>query len=120
MRVLFAGLFLCVALACNDATTEVVAPERNRVLAEAAAFTPPSVPVRVGGTVEFAFGPVAHQVIFDEMPGRPDHIQNLLANTVEARQFPVAGTYPYRCEAEGHGEMRGQVVVSEVSGTNPG
>lgn len=119
MRVFFAGVTLFTAVACNSATTETNAPERNRVLVEAATFTPPSVPVRVGGTVEFAFGSVAHQVIFDEQPGRPEHIQNLLANAVESREFPVAGTFPYRCDAAGHAEMRGQVVVSVVSGTEP-
>lgn len=117
MRVLFAGVGLFALLACNEATTEAVAPERNRVLVEAATFTPPTVNVRVNGTVEFAFGSVAHQVIFDEVPGRPENIESLLSNTVESRVFTAPGRYTYRCEAPGHGIMSGQVIVPEPSGT---
>ena len=119
MRVIFVGLILITAVACNDATTEVVAPARNRVLAEAATFTPPSVLVRVGGTVEFSFGSVAHRIVFTEQPGRPEHIQNLLSNAVEERTFAVPGTYPFSCDAQDHGEMNGQVIVPDPSATVP-
>jgi plastocyanin len=119
MRALFAGLVVLTTLSCNEAITETVAPERNRVNVEAATFTPPSVSVRLNGTVEFSFGPVAHQVIFDELPGRPDNIESLLANTVEERSFTVPGTFPFRCEAAGHGVMRGQVVVQPPSEGTP-
>ena len=117
MRVFFAGASLFAAFGCNDATTEAVAPERNRVLVETATFTPAIVQVRVNGTVEFAFGSVAHQVIFDEIPGRPENIESLLSNTVEERVFTAPGRYSYRCEGTGHGVMRGEVVVPPPAGT---
>ena len=111
MRAVFVSLVLFTTLSCNDATTEPVAPARNRILTEAATFTPPSASVRVGGTIEFAFGGVAHNVIFEEVPGRPENIEALLANTVEERVFTAAGTYTYSCKGSDHGVMNGQIVV---------
>jgi plastocyanin len=115
MRVVPVGLFLLFA-ACNDATTETEAPARNSVLVEQTAFTPRIVNVRVGGTIEFNFGATPHQVIFDDLPGKPENIESMLSNTQEVRTFPVDGTYTFSCPGSDHGSMRGTITVVPVTG----
>ena len=117
MRAVLAFLVLLATLSCNDSSLEPDAPATNRVLIEATTFTPPTVNVRVGGTIEFAFGSTAHNVVFDDEPGRPENIESMLTNTVEQRVFTVAGTFPYSCKGTDHPEMNGRIIVVPLGTT---
>ncbi len=110
MRVLFRALIVLVAAGCNKAVTETEAAALRVVTVEANAFSPNDVTIREGGTVRFSFQGTAHNIIFTEQPGRPENIETLLANTVEERDFPVAGTFSYTCGD--HRNMTGTVTVA--------
>ena len=118
MRVLLACLVLLATVSCNDSAAEPLAPATNRVLIEATTFTPPTVNVRVGGTIEFAFGGTPHNVIFEDAPGRPENIESMLTNTVEQRVFSVAGTFPYSCQGTDHPAMNGRIIVVPLASTD--
>lgn len=73
-------------------------------------FTPGTVELTAGGTVTFDFGPVQHNVFFDNAPpGAPSNITAPSANESITRTFPVAGTYRYNCHI--HPGMTGVINV---------
>jgi plastocyanin len=86
----------------------------------ALAFSPGTVTVAPGGTVTFAFGSVAHTVIFDGTTGAPADISGSTnANVSISRTFATAGTFPYHCII--HPGMTGTVVVAATTtGTSTG
>jgi plastocyanin len=73
-------------------------------------FTPAAVTIVAGGTVVFDFGPVAHNVFFDNQPtGAPPSISGNNANTSKTLTFTTPGTFVYNCHI--HPGMHGTVVV---------
>jgi plastocyanin len=73
------------------------------------AFVPANVAIAVGDTVEFAFGPVAHNVFFDAGTGAPADIPGANANVSVKRAFARRGTFRYSCHI--HPFMAGTVNV---------
>ena len=113
MRILSVLLISSIAVGCNDAATEVEAPESNFVLATADnRFTPPNAPVRVGGTITWSFGSVGHTVIFETAAGRPENIDQPVQNSTEIRTFNSPGLFRYSCSI--HPTMSGQIDVRPV------
>jgi plastocyanin len=112
MRILSALLLLSLLVGCNEAATEVEAPEINVVHATAEnRFAPPNAPVRVGGTITWNFGSVAHNVVFETKTGAPDNIQQLTANFIESRVFTTVGLFRYSCTDTAHPPMVGEIDV---------
>jgi plastocyanin len=73
-------------------------------------FSPAAVTIVAGGTVVFDFGPIAHNVFFDNQPpGAPGNISGNNANTSKTLTFTTAGTFVYNCHI--HPGMRGTVTV---------
>ena len=73
-------------------------------------FTPATVNLAVGGTIEFEFGAVAHNVYFDDAPpGAPDDIADPSFNARIGREFRARGRYVYHCHL--HPGMSGVIVV---------
>jgi len=74
------------------------------------AFSPAAVTIVAGGTVVFDFGPIAHNVFFDNQPaGAPANIPGTNANTSKTLTFTTPGTFVYNCHI--HPGMRGTVTV---------
>jgi plastocyanin len=74
------------------------------------AFTPSNVTVKLGQTVKFAFGSVAHNVYFDSSPaGAPADIPGSNANKSVTRTFNSLGVFEYDCHI--HPGMRGTITV---------
>jgi plastocyanin len=75
------------------------------------AFTPNTVNLLVGGSVTIDFGPVAHNVFFDNQPaGAPADITGSNANVSKSLVFATVGTYVYNCHI--HPGMHGTVIVT--------
>jgi len=77
-------------------------------------FEPATTTIAVGGTVTFAFGPVEHNVFFEDddgnpEPGAPPNIEPPTANASVDRTFTTAGEFEYYCQI--HPSMEGQIVV---------
>ena len=72
-------------------------------------FSPSTVTIAAGGTVNFRFGTVPHNVIFNAVTGVPTNVAAPTTNTTVARTFATAGTFPYVCSL--HAGMAGTVVV---------
>lgn len=72
------------------------------------AFVPALVTIPVGLKVSFALKP-GHNVVFDSVPGAPQGISPSASTTVVDLQFPIAGTFTYKCTI--HGEA-GAVAVT--------
>ncbi len=114
MRFLSVLLVSSIAVGCNDAATEVEveveAPLANVVQATPESrFTPSTALVRVGGTITWNFGALAHSVIFQTATGRPENIQQPVANSTETRTFTTAGLFRYECGV--HPTMVGEIDV---------
>ena len=101
----------------TEPTTQPSPAQATVHATDAMAFTPNSVTVRPGGTVEFEFGSVAHTVVFTAVSGAPAEIPSSASTTVE-RAFASAGTFAYHCTI--HPGMSGTVVVAEKSTTRTG
>ena len=71
-------------------------------------FSPFSVDLARGGVVRYIFPGVAHNVIYDNVSGKPADIL-VTTNQTVVRTFSVTGTFPYSCTI--HPGMVGQVVV---------
>jgi plastocyanin len=73
-------------------------------------FTPATINLAVGGSIEFDFGAVAHNVFFDDAPsGAPANIAAPSFNTRVSRTFTATGRFVYNCHL--HPGMKGVVVV---------
>jgi plastocyanin len=73
-------------------------------------FTPAAVELTAGGTVTFQFGPVEHNVYFDNAPpGAPANITAPSTNQSITRTFPTAGQFRYNCHI--HPGMTGIINV---------
>lgn len=75
---------------------------------DANAFSPATSTIAQGGTVTWAFGSVAHNVIF-QGSGAPSNIAVTSGSSVQ-RVFETVGTYPYDCTI--HAGMTGTVNVA--------
>lgn len=73
-------------------------------------FSPQTITIKVGTTVAYAFGSIGHNVIFNAVTGAPDDIVGVNSNTIIARTFSTAGTFPYQCTI--HTNMTGSVTVT--------
>lgn len=71
-------------------------------------FVPDSVRIARGGTVTWEFSSLDHNVVFDNVTGKPADIGTTV-NTAVTRTFGTAGTFGYRCTI--HAGMDGKVVV---------
>lgn len=71
-------------------------------------FSPFLTTIAVGGTVTFRFGSVSHNVIWQNILGKPADIQ-ITQNVNIARTFNTKGLFPYDCTV--HPGMRGQIEV---------
>jgi plastocyanin len=71
-------------------------------------FSPPSLNLKVGGTVWFDFPARDHNVIFERKAGAPADIE-VTRNRRVSRVFPTAGTFPYDCRL--HPGMVGEIIV---------
>lgn len=76
-------------------------------------FSPFQATVKQGGTVNFIFPSLAHNVIWDPrlagQPAAPADINTVVSVTV-SRSFPSVGVFPYKCTL--HPGMDGIIVVS--------
>ena len=118
-RILLASLATAALGACGGDSGYVTAPvdtppppvQAATVQATPAEkFTPGTVTLTVGGTVEFDFGPLAHNVFFDNAPaGAPESITAPSANKTVTLTFNTPGTFAYNCHL--HPGMRGTVIV---------
>lgn len=70
-------------------------------------FEPPGATIERGGTVNFVFQSVTHNVQF-QGTGSPANITES-TNTTVGRSFPTVGTFPFTCTL--HGGMNGTVTV---------
>ncbi len=70
-------------------------------------FAPFRAIVRQGGTVNYAFPSLAHNVIFDRISGAPTDIPGQVSNSTVSRTFPTAGLFRYHCSL--HNGMDGEV-----------
>ena len=76
--------------------------------ATANTFSPSCVVITAGGTVDWTFGALTHNVQFQGTKPTGGDIDNS-TNTTVTRTFPNAGSYPYQCTL--HAGMNGRVVV---------
>jgi len=73
-------------------------------------FSPDSITLTVGGTVDFDFQAVPHNLYFDNAPaGAPANITAPTTNATVSRTFSAAGRYAYNCHL--HPGMSGVIVV---------
>lgn len=71
-------------------------------------FNPGNVRIARNGTVTWNWAGLDHNVLFNNVTGRPADIPTRSAGSV-SRDFATAGTFPYRCSI--HPGMEGTVVV---------
>lgn len=85
-------------------------PGSNNVAASSAGtdFQPALVAISVGGSVNFSFGQLTHNVTFD-VSGAPANIGNS-SQTTASRTFTTAGDFAYHCSIHGSA-MSGVVYV---------
>ncbi len=113
------------ACAGSSSQPSVTAPPSGSVSVQATpqlVFTPSEAEIQAGGTVEWTFGAVAHNVTFQQgsddaatyyggqtsAAGAHDNIPTSQSKTV-SRTFARAGSYHYRCTI--HAGMTGEVRV---------
>lgn len=72
-------------------------------------FTPFRALVKQGGTVNYVFPSLAHNVIFERVPGAPADIPGQVSNQTISRRFDTVRLYKYSCTL--HPGMDGEVEV---------
>jgi plastocyanin len=72
-------------------------------------FTPFRATLKQGGTVNYVFPSLAHNVIFERVPGAPADIPGAVSSQTVSRQFPQVRLYNYTCSL--HSGMNGEVEV---------
>lgn len=72
-------------------------------------FTPFRATLKQGGTVSYVFPALAHNVIFERVPGAPADIPGQVSNTTITRTFNTTRTYLYTCTL--HPGMDGEIDV---------
>lgn len=72
-------------------------------------FTPFRATLKVGGTVDYVFPALAHNVMFERVPGAPNDIPGQVTNQTISRQFNTVRLYRYSCTL--HPGMDGEVNV---------
>jgi plastocyanin len=71
-------------------------------------FTPATVAVSQGGTVNWSFGTLEHTVTFAAVSGAPTNINSGYGGTI-SRTFQTRGDFSYVCTL--HAGMQGKVIV---------
>ncbi|HEV8411859.1 MAG TPA: hypothetical protein VGQ30_15245 [Gemmatimonadaceae bacterium] len=87
----------------KDGIDALLYPVTNQ-LTGVAMWTPPGgVHVPVGSTVEFTMknSGVAHNIIFDAIPGAPEDIGQTGTTTAASRLFQTAGVFTFTCTLHG-------------------
>ncbi len=75
-----------------------------------AAYSPGVTDIVVGGTVQFVFPSLGHNVFFGSSPaGAPQDIPGEVSNQTVARTFNTRGSFGYNCTI--HPGMNGTIVV---------
>ncbi|MBK8060305.1 MAG: Ig-like domain-containing protein [Gemmatimonadaceae bacterium] len=72
-------------------------------------FTPFRATLKQGGTVNYVFPSLAHNVIFERVQGAPADIPGQVANQTISRQFNSVRLFKYTCTL--HNGMDGEVDV---------
>lgn len=72
-------------------------------------FTPFRATLKQGGTVDYVFPALAHNVIFERVPGAPNDIPGEVRNQTISRQFNTVRLFRYSCTL--HPGMDGEVNV---------
>jgi hypothetical protein len=74
------------------------------------AYSPVQTDIALGGTVQFVFPSLGHNVFFNATPaGAPADIPGQVSNQTVSRTFNTKGTFAYNCTI--HPGMTGTVVV---------
>ena len=84
----------------------------------ATVFDPDDVRIQQGGTVNFQFGSLGHNVNFAAASGAPSDITGTNTNITISRTFPTAGLFNYECTI--HPGMSGVVRVATSGGGGGG
>ena len=115
------GLVGAVAVGTSDVTatisgrsasvrvTVTSAPTSVTVNMPGLTFTPFRATLKQGGTVTYVFPSLAHNVIFERVPGAPTDIPGQVSNQSITRTFPTVRLYQYSCTL--HPGMDGEVDV---------
>lgn len=72
-------------------------------------FTPFRATLKRGGTVNYVFPSLAHNVIFEKIAGAPADIPGQVANQTVSRQFQTVSLFKYTCSL--HNGMDGEIDV---------
>ena len=115
------GLVNAVAVGTADVTatisgrsasvrvTVTSAPTSVTVNMPGLTFAPFRATLKQGGTVTYVFPALAHNVIFERVPGAPADIPGQVSNQSVSRTFPTVRLYKYTCTL--HPGMDGEVDV---------
>ena len=115
-RALFAGLL--IGACSGDSNGPSGTPMNATVQATPAqVFQPSDVRIQDGGTVNFQFGSLGHNVDFATTTGAPSDIPGTNVNTTISRTFNTSGVFNYQCTI--HPGMSGVVRVA-TSGSGGG
>ena len=72
-------------------------------------FTPFRATLKRGGTVNYVFPSLAHNVIFEKVAGVPADIPGQVSNQTISRQFQTVSLFKYSCSL--HNGMDGEIDV---------
>lgn len=89
--------------------TVTTAPTTVTVNMPGLTFTPFRALVKQGGTVNYVFPALAHNVIFERVPGAPADIPGQVSNQTISRRFDTVRLYQYTCTL--HPGMDGEIDV---------
>jgi plastocyanin len=89
--------------------TVTTAPTTVTVNMPGLTFTPFRALLKQGGTVNYVFPALAHNVIFERVPGAPADIPGQVSNQTIARRFDTVRLFKYTCTL--HPGMDGEVDV---------